>query len=132
MNLASIRIVTADLKRLVGFYEQLTGLTAAWQNDDFAELVTHRGVIALTHQRLLAPLGDAVAAAQNRSLIIELLADDVDATFQRVGAQAVVQPPTTMPWGNRSLLLRDPDGNLVNCFTPVTDAAKLRAARRPA
>jgi hypothetical protein len=28
--------------------------------------------------------------------------------------------PTTMPWGNRSLLIRDPDGNLVNLFTPIT------------
>jgi hypothetical protein len=24
-----------------------------------------------------------------------------------------------MPWGNRSLLFRDPDGNLVNFFTPI-------------
>jgi hypothetical protein len=24
-----------------------------------------------------------------------------------------------MPWGNRSLLLRDPDRNLVNFFTPA-------------
>ena len=30
---------------------------------------------------------------------------------------AVVLPPTTMPWGNRSTILRDPDGNLVNLFT---------------
>ena len=29
--------------------------------------------------------------------------------------------PTTMPWGNRALLFRDPDGNLVNFFTPVVD-----------
>jgi hypothetical protein len=28
-----------------------------------------------------------------------------------------VLEPTTMPWGNRSLLFRDPDGNLVNLFT---------------
>jgi hypothetical protein len=28
-----------------------------------------------------------------------------------------------MPWGNRSLLLRDPDGNLVNFFTPVSAEA---------
>jgi len=26
--------------------------------------------------------------------------------------------PTRMPWGNRSLLFRDPDGNLVNFFHP--------------
>jgi catechol 2,3-dioxygenase-like lactoylglutathione lyase family enzyme len=29
----------------------------------------------------------------------------------------IVNGPATMPWGNRSLLFRDPDGNLVNFFT---------------
>jgi hypothetical protein len=28
-----------------------------------------------------------------------------------------------MPWGNRSTMFRDPDGNLVNLFTPVTEDA---------
>ena len=28
-----------------------------------------------------------------------------------------------MPWGNRSLLFRDPDGNLINFFTPVSAEA---------
>ncbi len=28
-----------------------------------------------------------------------------------------------MPWGNRSLLFRDPDGNTVNFFTPVSPEA---------
>lgn len=31
-----------------------------------------------------------------------------------------ITEPATMPWGNRSPLFRDPDGNLVNFFTPVT------------
>ena len=42
---------------------------------------------------------------------------DVDATCQHLAdvlRSALVQAPTTMPWGNRSLLIRDPDGNLVN------------------
>ena len=30
-----------------------------------------------------------------------------------------VNEPTTMPWGNRSLLLRDPDGVLVNVYAPL-------------
>ncbi|RYD87263.1 MAG: VOC family protein, partial [Sphingobacteriales bacterium] len=71
--------------------------------------------------------GDAVAAAaQNRSAIIEFLVADVDAVYeQQAGflAGSLVQAPTTMPWGNRSLLFRDPDGNLVNFFTPVTQDA---------
>ncbi|MBV9171909.1 MAG: hypothetical protein JOZ81_17690 [Chloroflexi bacterium] len=34
-----------------------------------------------------------------------------------------VQQPSTMPWGNRSILFRDPHGNLVNLFTPVREDA---------
>lgn len=40
-----------------------------------------------------------------------------------------VNEPTTMPGGNRSLLFRDPDGNLVNFFAPVTPAAIAKFAR---
>lgn len=128
MHFASIRIVTSDVRRLADFYARLTGLTPTWHTDDFAELVTSRGTIALAHARTLKALGEGVVTpAQNRSVIVELLDDDVDATFARAQLADVLQPPTTMPWGNRSLLVRDPDGNLLNCFTPVSDAAKQRA-----
>ncbi|NOU86214.1 VOC family protein, partial [Paenibacillus sp. LMG 31460] len=35
-----------------------------------------------------------------------------------------------MPWGNRAVLFRDPDGNLVNLFTPVTEEAIKRFSGR--
>jgi uncharacterized glyoxalase superfamily protein PhnB len=67
---------------------------------------------------------------QNRTVILEFLVDDVDQEHVRLaGSAEIVQEPTTMPWGNRSLLFRDPDGNLVNFFTPVTEAAQARLAR---
>lgn len=34
-----------------------------------------------------------------------------------------------MPWGNRSLLFRDPDRALVNLVTPVTAEAVARQER---
>lgn len=40
----------------------------------------------------------------------------------------VVQEPTTMPWGNRSLLFRDPDGNLVN-FLHAGHSGRYREVR---
>jgi catechol 2,3-dioxygenase-like lactoylglutathione lyase family enzyme len=40
-----------------------------------------------------------------------------------------VTEPATMPWGNRSFLFRDPDGNLVNLFTPVTPQARQKFGR---
>ena len=51
--------------------------------------------------------------------------ENVDAEYERMKEFVTesVQEPTTMPWGNRSLLFRDPDGNLINFFTPVTPEA---------
>jgi predicted enzyme related to lactoylglutathione lyase len=70
-----------------------------------------------------------VAAARGRAVnstaIIEFLVADVDAEYARLHETIsdLVAEPTTMPWGNRSVLFRDPDGNLVNFFTPVTPEA---------
>lgn len=116
MNLVSIRLITEDIKRLVGFYEQATGLAAEWLTDDFAELRTAGGTLAIGSVRTAPP---GIRPAANRSAIVEFLVDDVDAL-------GLPGQPVTMPWGNRSLLLPDPDGNLVNFFTPVTGAAKAK------
>jgi catechol 2,3-dioxygenase-like lactoylglutathione lyase family enzyme len=134
MNLVSIRLITADIRPLVRFYEAVTEQRAVVHTDDFAELVTPAGTLAIGSTRTLALFGgDQVArAADNRSAILEFRVDDVDAQFDRlrpVMGEALVQAPTTMPWGNRSLLFRDPDGHLVNLFTPLSAEAVARAAR---
>ena len=140
---ASVRVVTDDVPGLVRFYEQVTGAAAAWATEVFAELVTDAATLAIAGSETMALFGCRVAhAADNRTVIIEFLVPDVDADHERIvglgPAVSVVQPPTTMPWGNRSLLLRDPDGNLVNLFTPVTAEAVARltaagaAGRAPA
>ena len=128
MNFVSTRIITADVKRLVAFYETATGIKLTLYTEDFAELVTEAGTLAIGSTRTLQLFGgDHVASpAANRTAIIEFRVADVDAEYRRLDGlieAALVQAPTTMPWGNRSLLFRDPDGNLVNFFTPVTAQA---------
>ena len=56
--------------------------------------------------------------------------DDVDAAYLALQdvVDVFVNTPTTMPWGNRSLLFRDPDGNLVNFFAPTSADAPEGAA----
>jgi len=132
MNLSSIRIITADVDRLVQFYEQISGLPVTKYTEDFAELRTPMATLAIGSIRTLALFGgtDVANAADNRSAIIEFRVDDVDAKYEAIVnilGDAVVQKPTTMPWGNRSLLFRDPDGNLINFFTPITAEAKDRS-----
>ncbi len=128
MNFVSTRIITADVKRLVGFYEAATGIKLTVYTEDFAELITEAGTLAIGSTRTLQLFGgDHFASpAANRTAIIEFRVADVDEEYRRLGGlieDALVQAPTTMPWGNRSLLFRDPDGNPVNFFTPVTAEA---------
>lgn len=128
MNLVSIRIITSNIDGLVKFYEQVAGMKIIQYTPDFAELKTHSATLAIGSTKTLAFFGgqDIAQAAQNRSVIIEFRVDDVDNDYERLVSHLqnhVIQKPTTMPWGNRSLLLRDPDGNLINIFTPVTPEA---------
>nr|WP_321413656.1 VOC family protein [uncultured Allomuricauda sp.] len=125
MSLVSIRIITADLNGLVKFYEQVTGMTIVQYTPDFAELQTKTATLAIGSTRTLQFFGgeDVAQASQNRSAIMEFLVEDVEKDYERLAdflKPYIVQKPTTMPWGNKSLLFRDPDGNLVNLFTPVT------------
>ena len=126
MDFVSIRIITDDIARLVEFYEKATGIPATWSTEDFAELRTPSATLAIGSTRtvpLFAP--GSSRPADNHSVIIEFLVDDVDRVHRNLTGFVTdfVNEPTTMPWGNRSLLFRDPDGTLVNFFTPVTPAA---------
>ncbi|WP_343694675.1 VOC family protein [Flavobacterium sp.] len=128
MNLVSIRIITARLEELVKFYELITGVTAVQYTPDFAEVKTPATTLAIGSTKTLQFFGgDEVAKpAQNNSVIIEFRSDDVEQDYNRLAdslQNKIVQKPTIMPWGNKSFLFRDPDGNLVNLFTPVTKEA---------
>ena len=126
MNLVSLRIITADIKTLVQFFEKAAALEAKWLTDDFAEIVTSSFNLAIASTQTLAFFGEGVALpAANKSVIIEFLVENVDDEYKRIKdlTNDIVQKPTTMPWGNRSLLFRDTDGNLINFFTPISTEA---------
>ncbi|MFJ5227611.1 VOC family protein [Streptomyces sp. NPDC088400] len=132
MDFVSVRVITGDVARLVDFYEHVTGVRANWSTEDFAELRIASATLAIGSTRtvpLFAP--GSARPADNHSVILEFLVDDVDSMHRNLTGFVAdfVNEPTTMPWGNRSLLFRDPDGNLVNFFTPVTPAAVEKYAR---
>lgn len=123
MQLFSIRIIARDIKQMVQFYEQITGISAIWHTPEFAELPTPVATLAIGSTNTLSLFGgnSFLQAAQNKTAIIEFKVTDVDDTFMQLSRTMqldILQPPTTMPWGNRSLLLRDPEGNSVNLFAP--------------
>jgi predicted enzyme related to lactoylglutathione lyase len=134
MDLVSIRVITDDIRRLVQFYEQVTGLSATWSTEDFAELATPSSTLAIGSKRTMAMFGSGAARpADNHTAIIEFRVANVDKEYEKLekAISGFVQRPTTMPWGNRSLLFRDPDGNLINFFTRVTPDAIAKFDHHP-
>jgi catechol 2,3-dioxygenase-like lactoylglutathione lyase family enzyme len=120
-RLANVCLITNNMKRLVDFYEPILEAKAKWSGEDYAEFRTSIGVLAVfaaDAQEKYIP--GSARAAQNRSVILEFSVVDVDLEYKRLqGVVKVwVKPPTTQPWGTRSIYFRDPDGNLVDFFTP--------------
>ena len=127
MKLKYARIITRNVAGMVAFYQQITGITPDVKSDDYVELPTSAGTLAIGSQRSMDLYGaGATTPATNRSAIVEFEVEDVDkerARLARIIDKCVLEP-TTQPWGNRSMLFRDPDGNLINFFAPARRAVQ--------
>lgn len=118
MQLASVRLVTTDVDALAASYERLTGVSPARPNPALANFSFGAMALAISSEGLVNQFNaGAAVAASNRSAMIEFEVEDVDATRAGLGTDvAIVMEPANMPWGNRSMLARHPDGNVINLF----------------
>jgi len=122
MRLVQSRFVTDNVERLAAFYARLFGVPVAL-NDYYVEIQAGPASVGFSRRRFTEYTDQVPAArggpARPDEVILDLLVDDVDAEYPRVAALGVdwVLPPTTQPWGTRSMIFRDPAGNLVNVFS---------------
>lgn len=132
MRLASTRLVAADIKAMVAFYELVTGMRADWLAPVFAEIVTPGAALAIGSAETVALFKEGSAEpGYNRTAILEFMVPDVDAEFLRLKDHVeVVHEPKDLPWGNRTVQFADPEGTRVALYTPVTAAAKQRFSGR--
>jgi catechol 2,3-dioxygenase-like lactoylglutathione lyase family enzyme len=125
MKLAHARIVTNDVPGLTRFYRDLTGMTPTG-DDVYVEFHGSALTLAISSQRMIERhSGGATVPAANRSVILDFEVADVDQERARLAGivSDFVLEPTTQPWGNRAMLFRDPDGNLINVFAPASAEA---------
>jgi len=150
MELAQCRLVTDDVEGLAGFYARLLGVPTAL-NEYYVEIQAGSASVGFSRRRFTeqqqahrpaapvavgsGPAGsDPAGSGPDRrdDIILDLLVDDVDAEYPRIATLDVdwVMPPTTQPWGNRSMMFRDPAGNLINVFSRGPVLWRLRVGRR--
>ena len=126
MKFRSLRIITNDMTALTRFYQAITGIAPVTYSEDYVEFRTPACDLAIGSKRSMDRYGAGAAKpAANHTTIIEFQVDDVDKehAWLKDIVTTYEREPTTQPWGNRSMLFRDPDGNLINFFVPVSDQA---------
>jgi len=126
MKFAYTRIVTNHVQALARFYKEITCIAPVVFNDAYVEFPNLGTVLAISSQQTMESHGaGATVPASNRSVIMDFEVDDVDLERARLDGiiGEFVLEPTNQPWGNRSMLFRDPDGNLINFFAPIRAAS---------
>ena len=139
MKMNSVRLLVEDFAACFQFYQKVLGLEPVW-GDAKGPYVDFRAgqevMLALFERGLMAEAVGTTglpknAPAQDRSLVV-LEVDDVDETFNRLadsGAVFANQPMDYPDWTIRAVHLRDPDGNLVELFSPLAREHWTEAAR---
>jgi uncharacterized glyoxalase superfamily protein PhnB len=108
-------LLTADLPRLVAFYEAALGAIIDYR---FADEEGADAYVSLAIGAASLGIGrdSAASAAVGDRAALWFYVDDVDAAYDGMlsaGASRVAEP-SDMPWGERVAQVRDIDGTLVN------------------
>ncbi len=122
MELVQSRIVTDDVEGLAAFYARLVGTSVAL-NEYYVEVPAGAMSVGFSKRRFTEYQEERAGLpgrqAQASEVILDFMVDDVDTEYERIATLGVdwVMPPTTQPWGNRAMIFRDPEGNLINVFS---------------
>lgn len=126
-------IIVKDPRNSQEFYAKHLGFTAMYESDAYVHL--HQA--ANDVQLALLKAGDCdqmkefETATDGNGLWLGLEVADADAEHDRLKQAGVeiAQPPTDQPWGERTVVIRDPDGVLVYIAhkIPVPEPAAVAA-----
>lgn len=108
MFLAEVCLETNDVPRLAGFYRNILGIESE-DKDEVHQSITMKPVVMTVYN------DGTKKNNQNHNISIAFTVDDVDAEYERLIelGVAIIDPPTTRPWGARNMHFCDPDGNHV-------------------
>src|SRR5215471_18666606 len=125
----NMRLLVTRFDETFAFYRDVLGLTLTWgkPGDNYASFAFPGGAqIALFRRSLMA---DAVGTAaqpatrhEQDTAALVLSVDDVDTVYARLkpaGVEFADAPKDQPVWGIRAMHFRDPDGNLIEMFSPL-------------
>ena len=110
MRFNGICIATENVPRLCAFYREILKLESEEAN--IFEIIPTEGAVLSIYsaERTEIAAPGCLEGSGNGRYTIEFEVEDVDLEFERLAAMNVeiVKPPTTQPWGRRSVWFRRP------------------------
>ena len=122
MELVQARLVTEDVAGLAAFYAGLIGGKVPL-NEYYVEVPAGPASVGFSKRKFTEYCPNRMARPGPRrppgEVILDFMVGDADAEYRRIEALGVdwVLRPATQPWGSRSMVFKDPEGNLVNVFS---------------
>ena len=107
-------LASADVPRITAFFGEAFSIAPYFANDMFAEFVLP-SAFRIAFFKPVGPTARTFSTATDRNTgSLGITVTDVNAVHAKVALLAdcgVSGPPKDHPWGERSFLLTDPDGN---------------------
>jgi catechol 2,3-dioxygenase-like lactoylglutathione lyase family enzyme len=127
VSISGVHVLVDDPDAALAFYRDILGLKVINEvkNDGFRWIIVSTEsqpeiqiVLSQPHAGRSQEDGDAIAAmlAKGELPMVQLQADNLDATFDKLAAAPgveVVQEPTKQFWGATDCAVRDPAGNMI-------------------
>ena len=120
----SVCLITQNVPKLRDFYQNVFQVEAK-ASDTFVAFEPVGVPLTLFHTEGMEQMAPgSMQGAGVGNVVLEFEVEDVDAEYARLLEMhiPIVKPPTTQPWGLRSVWFRDPDGNIVNFFAVVNQS----------
>jgi uncharacterized glyoxalase superfamily protein PhnB len=121
MEIDCIGIFVNNMETMVKFYRDIIGFKTNWNGDPNAELDAGNCRLIMfgrnDFEKMISKSFDYPKGLNGTMEIAFNLKtyDEVDKEYKRLVDSGVksVFPPTTMPWGQRTCYVADPEGNLL-------------------
>lgn len=123
LNRLLVNIIATNMQQTKAFYTRLFDFEVDYDSDWFTHLISQKHSLELGIMKAGAELVPEGAECGARGFYLTLVVDNADDTFKLARAEGlkIISEPADTFYGQRRLILNDPEGTIVDVSSPIPD-----------